>query len=151
MSSLIKSLQRSYTCSLCSSLVSRCSTVSVLMKRRFNIAVCSGSLSPNFSKFSFVRFEQISAQISLILGSTIILKDFSVRVLKIRSVVVLLNPTSLQKIKSIFSLLSACASLRESRTHFSESLSLQCHRVVQWVLMCSPLQVIITSMIVGRR
>lgn len=124
-----------------------CSTLSLLIKRRLKIFACSGLFSLLFSKVSLVSLEQISAHFSLILGSTMILKVSYSKHSKIRSVVVLLNPISLQKMKSIFSFLRIWANLIESLIPFSESLSLQCHNVEQWVLICSPLQVIRSSIV----
>jgi len=79
--------------------------ISLLIKRRLKIFACSGLFSLLFSKVSLVSLEQISAHFSLILGSTMILKVSYSKHSKIRSVVVLLNPISLQKMKSIFSFL----------------------------------------------
>ena len=146
VSSRRKSLQRSRTWSHVSSIVWLCSTVSLLMKRRLKSFTCSGLFPVVFSNVSLVSLVQISAHFSLILGSTMIWNLSFSNVSKTKSVVVLRNPISLQKIKSIFSFLSACASLSESNTPLSESLSLQCPKVEQCVLTCSPLQVMMSSM-----
>ena len=124
-----------------------CSTLSLLIKRRLRIFACSGFVSLLCSKVSLVSLEQISAHFSLILGSTIILKVSYSKHSKMRSVVVLLNPISLQKMKSIFSFFRSWANLIESLIPFSESLSLQWPNVEQWVLICSPLQVIRSSIV----